>query len=422
MPSRPKEVPPEAFPVWPAVPRDVPVPRNWRDPVTFWHRLGVAAPGRGSCPVSFRIVSENSKTQDSANSAAQAPSPSEAAAGAEAPADGIAAPRTVAEPESLDPAPRIKLDAAADDEPMRPAGRLPRLPSDEEIAASLAKSVSEADEAGPVDDGAPVEEALVEGPAARPSAEEVARRQAAMERAANTKPVLTRVFQVLIAVFYPIVLLVLSIRLVTSSVFLWVEYHRPGFPADSFGFTTEDRVTYGSYTVDYLLNFAPARYLGGLVNTLGKPLFLEREVGHMADVKAVIVMAFLTGLVLAIVMVIGMVYLRRRSHGGIRRGLFAGSIATLALIIGLGVLAVLGWEAFFTEFHRIFFADGTWTFYTDDTLIRLFPSQFWTDSGLFIGVFVLVVSSLTLAFTWPTKDRRQAVAKAKHPGRRAAAG
>ena len=254
----------------------------------------------------------------------------------------------------------------------------------------------------------------------RPSAEDVARRQAAMEKAANTKPVLTRGFQVLIAVFYPIVLLVLSIRLVTSSVFLWLEYHRPGFPGDSFGFSTEDRIIYGSYTVDYLLNFAAPRYLGELVNSSGDPLFLAREVGHMADVKSVIGMAFLAGLGLAIVMVIGMIYLSRRSHGGIRRGLFAGSIATLALILGFGVFAVMGWEAFFTEFHRIFFADGTWTFFTDDTLIRLFPSQFWVDSGLFIGGFVLIVSSLTLAFTWPTKDRRQIAAAARRPGRRTA--
>lgn len=296
------------------------------------------------------------------------------------------------------PGNRIKLDGAA--EPMRPAARLPRLPSDDELG-SVPPEVG--------DDGAEkvhIEKIPTSMITMRPPAEEVARRQAAMEKAANTKPVLTRVFQVLLAVFYPVVLLVLAIRLVTTSSFLWLEYHRPGFPADSFGFSTDDRITYGSYTVDYLLNFAGPRYLGGLVNDKGGPLFLAREVGHMADVKTVMAMAFLAGLVLAIVMAIGMVYLARRTRGGIRRGLFAGSIATLAVIIGLGVFAVTGWEAFFTEFHKIFFKDGTWTFYTDDTLIRLFPSQFWMDSGIFIGAFVLVVSSLTLAFTWPTKGRR----------------
>ncbi|MHA7269853.1 TIGR01906 family membrane protein [Arthrobacter sp. HLT1-20] len=321
---------------------------------------------------------------------------------------------------------RIKLEAGAageDNEPMRPAGRFPQLPSDEEIAAELdnAAPAGTGDSQPAADSsGVHVEASPTTMIQMRPPAEEVAKRQAAREKAANTKPVLTRVFQVLIAAFYPIVLLVLSIRLVTTSVFLWVEYHRPGFPADSFGFSTEDRTTYGSHTVDYLLNFAPPRYLGDLVQPNGDPLFLAREVGHMADVKGVIVMAFLVGLVLAIVMAIGMIYLAKRSFGGIRRALFAGSIATLALIVGLGIFAVTGWEAFFTEFHKIFFADGTWTFYTDDTLIRLFPSQFWMDSGIFIGAFVLIVSSLTLAFTWPTKDRRQAVAAAQRPGRRAA--
>ncbi|WP_449372152.1 TIGR01906 family membrane protein [Arthrobacter psychrolactophilus] len=314
------------------------------------------------------------------------------------------------------PTAKIKLGEAIDGddaEPMRAAGKMPALPSDEEIALALSQSVAESDTVHQE----PSPTGLI---TMRPPADDVAKRQAAMEKAANTKPVLTRVFQVLIAIFYPIVLLVLAIRLVTSSLFLWVEYHRPGFPVDTFGFTTDDRMTYGSYTVDYLLNLAQPRYLADLVDPFGKPLFLAGEVSHMADVKTVIVMAFMAGLALAIVMVIGMMYLARRSFGGIRRALFAGSIATLALIIGIGVFAATGWERFFTDFHEIFFTDGTWTFYTDDTLIRLFPSQFWTDSGLFIGAFVLIVASLTLAFTWPTKDRRQAVTAGRHPGRRAA--
>ncbi|MFC8302362.1 TIGR01906 family membrane protein [Specibacter sp. NPDC057265] len=313
--------------------------------------------------------------------------------------------RRAAAPTLAGQASKVKLDPGFDSvaDPMRPASRLPKLPTDEEIAAALARTAQDEDEV--ILEPTPTGEITM-----RPPAEDLARRKAAMEKAAGTKPVLTRVIQVLLAIFYPVVLLVLAIRLVTSSVYLWLEYHRPGFPADSFGFSTDDRITYGSYTIDYLLNFASPRYLGELVDGSGDPLFLASEVQHMADVKSVIALAFLTGLVLAAVMVIGMVYLRRRSVGGIRRALFAGSIATLALIVALGVLALTGWERFFTEFHKVFFADGTWTFYTDDTLIRLFPGQFWTDAGIFIGAFVLIVASLTMAFTWPTKDRRQGTA------------
>jgi len=244
----------------------------------------------------------------------------------------------------------------------------------------------------------------------RPPEDEVARRNAEREQAAKVKPVGPRIFQVLLAVFYPVILLVLAVRAVTSPLFLWVEYNRPGFPGDGYGFSTDDRMTFGSYAVDYLSNWAGPRYLGGLVNQDGTKLFKDSEVAHMADVKVVILTSFAAGLLLIILSIIGILYLRKRSNGGIRRGLFAGSIVTLVIIIGLAVLAVLSWQQFFTEFHRIFFANGTWTFSLDDTLIRLFPGQFWVDAGIVIGALVFLVATLTFILTWPTKRRRSGIA------------
>lgn len=240
----------------------------------------------------------------------------------------------------------------------------------------------------------------------RPPQDEVERRNAEREHAANTKPVLPRVMQVLLAAFYPVILLVLAVRAVTSPLFLWVEYNRPGFPGDGYGFSTDDRMTYGSYAVDYLSNWSGPRYLGELVNRSGDPLFQEGEVSHMADVKLVILSAFAGGTLLILLAIIAIIYLRRRSTGGVRRGLFAGSITTLVIILGLGTLAALGWQQFFTEFHRIFFASGTWTFALEDTLIRLFPGQFWVDAGIVIGALVLIASVVTLVLTWPTRKRR----------------
>ncbi len=240
----------------------------------------------------------------------------------------------------------------------------------------------------------------------RPPREEVERRNAEREHAANAKPVAPRVMQVVLAVCFPVILLVLAVRAVASPLFLWVEYNRPGFPGDGYGFSTDDRMTYGSYAVDYLSNWSGPRYLGELVNRGGEQLFKDGEVSHMADVKLVILSAFGAGALLVLLSVIAILYLRRRSTGGVRRGLFAGSLATLVIIIGLGVLAFLGWEQFFTEFHRVFFANGTWTFSLEDTLIRLFPGQFWVDAGIVIGALVLLAALLTLVLTWPTRKRR----------------
>jgi integral membrane protein (TIGR01906 family) len=240
----------------------------------------------------------------------------------------------------------------------------------------------------------------------RPPREDVERRNAEREQAANAKPVLPRILQVLLAVFYPVVLLVLAVRAVTSPLFLWVEYHRPGFPGDGYGFNADDRMTYGSYAVDYLSNWSGPRYLGELVNRSGDKLFKDGEVSHMADVKLVILSAFGAGALLALISIAAVIYLRRRTPGGVRRGLFAGSIVTLVIIIGLGALAALGWQQFFTEFHRIFFASGSWTFALEDTLIRLFPGQFWIDAGIVIAALVLVTAVFTLVLTWPTRRRR----------------
>lgn len=241
----------------------------------------------------------------------------------------------------------------------------------------------------------------------RPPEDEVRRRTAQREAAAKAKPVAPRVLQVLMAIFMPFLLLIGAVRLVATPAFLWLEYFRPGFPGDGYGFSVDDRLTYGSYALDYLANFAGRRYLGDLQLPSGSPLFTDGEVSHMADVKLVFLLAYAAGAVLLAFFVIVYFVLRKR-RGAFARGLFAGAIVTFVLVVALAVFAIMGWQTFFTDFHHLFFANGTWTFQLSDTLIRLFPSQFWMDSAIVIGVLVLVVSSLTIIFAWPTKKKSEA--------------
>jgi integral membrane protein (TIGR01906 family) len=230
-------------------------------------------------------------------------------------------------------------------------------------------------------------------------------RAAARDEALQGSPTGPRVMQVLLAIFFPLLVLIAAVRLVASPVFLWIEYHRPGFPADQYGFTTGDRLTYGSAGMDYLFNAAPARYLGELQHQ-GSALFTDAEVSHMTDVKLVMLVTMVVGVVLGLLCIVFMVALSRTAKGGIRRALFAGSVWMLVVLIALGVLAVLGWQQFFAAFHGLFFAEGTWTFQASDALIRLYPNQFWVDAGLVVGVLVLATLVVTLVLTWPTRRRR----------------
>lgn len=233
------------------------------------------------------------------------------------------------------------------------------------------------------------------------------RRNQAREAALTARPVLPRILQVVLAIAFPFILVIGAIKAIASPWFLWLDYHRPGFPADGFGFTPSERLTYGSYGVDYINNTAPAGYLGGLVDGRGNPLFLDTEVGHMEDVKAVIGLTYTAGIILVVLAVLICLYLGRRYAGGIRRGLFAGSVATIVIMAVVAVLGMLNWESFFTDFHRIFFSQGNWTFRMDDTLIRLYPPQFWVDAGITIAALVLLVSIVFLLATWPTARRRE---------------
>jgi integral membrane protein (TIGR01906 family) len=69
----------------------------------------------------------------------------------------------------------------------------------------------------------------------------------------------------------------------------------------------------------------------------------------------------------------------------------------LVMAAVIALFASLAFWQFFTLFHALFFKGDTWLFEYSDTLIRLFPLQFWED--VFIWVAVIVVGgALGLAF------------------------
>src|SRR5215210_6142416 len=91
----------------------------------------------------------------------------------------------------------------------------------------------------------------------------------------------------LVTLIVPIVLIGLGLRLLLSPLFLQIEYSMPYFPPDEFGFTKLDRLKWAPFALDYLVNSADISYLGDLKFDDGSPLYNERELCHMDDVKRV---------------------------------------------------------------------------------------------------------------------------------------
>lgn len=236
---------------------------------------------------------------------------------------------------------------------------------------------------------------------------EAAERAAAREDAVEDTPRFLKLRATLIALTVPLTVLMIAIRAVASAPFLWLEYHRPGFPEDSYGYYLIERMRLGSYGVDYINNFAPREYLArvttGADNTLA---FTEAEVNHMHDVKWVLLIATVAVAALFLLTLFSSISLRERAPGTIRRSLFCGAWITLGLIVVLGVVGVFGWEWLFTTFHQVFFPQGNWEFSVRSTLIRLYPPQFWIDAAIAVAVLVAAQITLLLVTTWPTKYRK----------------
>lgn len=369
---------------------------------------------------------------------AAAKTPATKPAAAKQPAKPAAAKPAAAKPAAAKPAAKAPAAKPAAKEPVEDVIRAIKLPHEieaEQRAQSEAKATAgksaepQADEktdtaqgvppvsAAPKTGSLPMTKAAVAQarnrvfgsytPEPEPS-EAAMKRRVARERALNSKPALGRTAQVIVALVFPLLTLIAAIRLIATPAFLALSYGRPGFPSDSFGFTDAERLTYGSYGVDYLNNFAGPEYLSGLKLSTGSSMFTEGEVQHMVDVKNLIGFAYILGAVLAVILIIGVWYLAKRYAGGVRRALFSGAILALAGIAALAVLAIMGWESFFTQFHALFFTDGTWTFNVSDTLIRLYPEQFWLDSAIGIAVLVLATIIAVIISCWPTGRRREA--------------
>ena len=98
------------------------------------------------------------------------------------------------------------------------------------------------------------------------------------------------IFFTITALILPFVLTMNAVMLVFTPTYLVHEYKSPDFPPDPYGFTLEERIEYGTESVNYITDFLHKyadNYLAGLTMKDGKPLYNERETSHMLDVRIV---------------------------------------------------------------------------------------------------------------------------------------
>ena len=207
---------------------------------------------------------------------------------------------------------------------------------------------------------------------------------------------LARIGMLPVTIAIPIFLLMTSIRiLLIPYLYLDYEYNSPGFPADSYGFSLQERLQWSKISMDYLLNDEEISWLANQKLADGTPLYIDRELSHMVDVKNLIRVMFLVwwGLLAALV-VIGLLSWWWKGLRLYFKALSSGGWLTIGLIFAILIFVALSFNTLFTDFHRIFFSGDSWLFLYSDTLIRLFPIKFWQDAFIWMGVFTIVFGLL----------------------------
>ena len=170
---------------------------------------------------------------------------------------------------------------------------------------------------------------------------------------------LSRILAWLITIFVPFALTFVGLRLLLTPAFPQVEYRTPGFPADDYGFTLQDRLHWSTISIEYLVNSADISFLGNLTFPDGSPLFNERELSHMQDVKKVVQPVLWIGYTVWFVVVVCGLW----AHFGgwwqeYLRGLRRGGWLTLGLVAAIPAVVMYNMFARWTAGYRALTADA----------------------------------------------------------------
>lgn len=204
------------------------------------------------------------------------------------------------------------------------------------------------------------------------------------------------IFRWIVIISTPFVFLMFAVRVMLTPLFLQVEYNLPGFPADPYGFTKEQRLQFSKVSVDYLVNNEGIEFLAGQKIDETTPLYNARELSHMLDVKVLVkqLLNIWTGLLVIWLLLLVWAW-RGKWIWDYLLAISNGGWLTLGIIIFMLAAVLVDFDSLFTAFHHLFFEGDTWLFYYSDSLIRLFPMRFWRDAFILTGGITILLALLS---------------------------
>ena len=140
-------------------------------------------------------------------------------------------------------------------------------------------------------------------------------------------------------------------------------------------------------------------YIGGV---LTESLYNEREIHHMRDVKALVRGVYLVQMLVLMYMgayiAVGFWLRRAAFWETLGRDISRGGKLTLALVVVVGLLALVAFNRLFLLFHLISFSNDFWMLDPRrDYLIAMFPQGFFFDATMLIAFCTIAAAAVLVA-------------------------
>ena len=146
----------------------------------------------------------------------------------------------------------------------------------------------------------------------------------------------------------------------------------------------------GAPKIDATANYAAGELSGEQIAALETAFDAASEryvltpdaVSHLDDVFGVVQAAKWWLLAAVIAACVGCTATAFRGGKRLLGRVLAGAgVSVLAVFALLAAWVAIDFDGFFTQFHSLFFAAGTWTFSWDSLLICMYPPEFWVGMG-----------------------------------------
>jgi len=186
----------------------------------------------------------------------------------------------------------------------------------------------------------------------------------------------------------PVALITTSARIVIYSGWLYnVGFDKYEIAAQT-GIDKPELMRFAREIKEYFSNDEPLLTTRVVRRGVDRPLYRERELLHMADVKVIIKslllqqrlsFTVLLGVGIGALMAMG----NRRGLRFLGRAALWGSVATVGLIALAGIGSLLNFQSLFIFFHQLVFTNDLWLLDPrTDYLLMMFPEGFFLDATL----------------------------------------